>query len=102
MQPEPVRETWRQRRGGTWHQLTRPSPLAHYAELRKLLIQHAQHLAKEIDVRTETTLGASHSIANITPHGTSRQPDRNPVTAFPTASAWIGPQDARQLEDRHV
>jgi TniQ len=102
MQPEPVRETWRQRRGGTWHQLTRPSPLAHYAELRKLLIQHAQHLAKEIDVRTETTLGASHSIANITPHGTSRQPDGNPVTAFPTASAWIGPQDARRLEDRHV
>jgi len=54
-QPEPVRETWLHRRGPTWFQLTRPSPLAHYAELRKLLIQHAEHLAKEIDTRAETT-----------------------------------------------
>jgi hypothetical protein len=54
-QPEPVRETWLQRRGATWFQLSRPSPLAHYAELRKLLIQHAEHLAKEIDTRAETT-----------------------------------------------
>jgi len=54
-QPEPVRETWLHRRGTTWFQLSRPSPLAHYAELRKLLIQHAEHLAKEIDTRAETT-----------------------------------------------
>jgi len=54
-QPEPVREAWLHRRGSTWFQLSRPDPLAHYAELRKLLIQHAEHLAKEIDTRAETT-----------------------------------------------
>jgi hypothetical protein len=36
-----------------------PDPLAHYAELRKLLIQHAEHLTKGIDIRAETT-GANH------------------------------------------
>ena len=40
-------------RRATWFQLTRPDPLSHYAELRKLLIQHAEHLANEIDARTE-------------------------------------------------
>ena len=54
-QPEPVRKAWLHRRGATWFQLSRPDPLAHYAELRKLLIQHADHLAKEIDTRAETT-----------------------------------------------
>jgi hypothetical protein len=47
-QPEPARQTWIPRRGSTWFQLTRPDPLNHYAELRKLLAQHAEHLAKEI------------------------------------------------------
>lgn len=54
-QPEPVRKAWLYRRGATWFQLSRPDPLAHYAELRTLLIQHAEHLAKEIDTRGETT-----------------------------------------------
>jgi hypothetical protein len=54
-QPEPVRKAWLYRRGATWFQLSRPDPLAHYAELRTLLIQHAEHLAKEIDTRAETT-----------------------------------------------
>src|SRR5229473_4551606 len=52
-QPEPVRKAWLYRRGATWFQLSRPNPLAHYAELRTLLIQHAEHLAKEIDTRAE-------------------------------------------------
>jgi hypothetical protein len=51
-QPEPVRRIWIARRGATWFQLTRPDPLSHYAELRKLLIQHAEHLASKIDART--------------------------------------------------
>ena len=51
-QPEPVRRTWIARRGATWFQLTRPDPLSHYAELRKLLIQHAEHLASNIDAGT--------------------------------------------------
>jgi hypothetical protein len=54
-QPEPVRKAWLHQRGATWFQLSRPDPLAHYAELGKLLIQHAEHLAKEIDTRAETT-----------------------------------------------
>lgn len=44
-QPGPVRRNWAARRGTTWFQLTRPDPLTHYADLRKLLIQHAKHLA---------------------------------------------------------
>ena len=52
-QPEPVRRTWIDRRGATWFQLIRPDPLSHYAGLRKLLIQHAEHLADKIDARTE-------------------------------------------------
>jgi len=48
-QPEPVRKTWAARRGTTWFQLTRPDPLTHYAELRKLLIRRAQQIAAGID-----------------------------------------------------
>jgi hypothetical protein len=48
-QPGPVRATWAARRGTTWFQLTRPDPLTHYAELRNLLIQHADYLAAMID-----------------------------------------------------
>src|SRR5262249_41332672 len=48
-QPEPVREDWAKHRGNTWHKLTRPGRLIHYAELRKLLIEHANHLARNID-----------------------------------------------------
>ena len=48
-------KAWLHRRGATWFQLSRPESLAHYAELRKLLIQHAEHLAQEIDTRAETT-----------------------------------------------
>ena len=53
MQPEQVRRTWIARRGSTWWQLTRPDPLNYYAELRKLFIEHARHLASRIDSSTE-------------------------------------------------
>ena len=48
-QPEPVRKDWAERRGNTWHKLTRPGRFVHYIELRKLLIEHGDRLAKEID-----------------------------------------------------
>lgn len=48
-QPEPVRKDWAGRRASTWHKLTRPGRLNHYAELRKLLIEHGDRLARNID-----------------------------------------------------
>ncbi len=48
-QPEPIRRAWAARRGTTWHQLTRPDPLNHYAHLRALLTEHAQQLAFKAD-----------------------------------------------------
>jgi hypothetical protein len=48
-QPEPIRRAWAARHGATWHQLTRPDPLNHYAHLRALLTGHAQQLALKID-----------------------------------------------------
>jgi hypothetical protein len=48
-QPASIRKTWAARRGTTWYQLTRPEPLNHYAQLRKHLTDHAQHLALKID-----------------------------------------------------
>jgi hypothetical protein len=50
-QPEHIQQAWLQRRGTTWHHLLRPQPLAHYAALRDLLIEHADHLAVQIDNR---------------------------------------------------
>jgi len=48
-QPEPVRRDWAVHRANTWHKLARPGRIVHYAELRKLLIGHADHLAARID-----------------------------------------------------
>lgn len=48
-QPEHIRQYWVHHRGGTWHQLTRARPLAHYAALRELLTQHADQLPAKID-----------------------------------------------------
>lgn len=47
-QPDPVRRDWASR-GNLWHKLARPGRLVHYAELRKLLIEHGDHLARRID-----------------------------------------------------
>ncbi|MCX5266658.1 TniQ family protein [Streptomyces sp. NBC_00199] len=46
---ERVQRAWANRRNTTWFQLTRPDPLPHYAELRRLLIEHAESLAQQID-----------------------------------------------------
>jgi hypothetical protein len=48
-QPGPVRKDWASHRASTWHKLARPGRIVHYAELRKLLIEHAGHLARHID-----------------------------------------------------
>ncbi|MEV0537670.1 hypothetical protein [Kitasatospora sp. NPDC050463] len=53
-QPDPVRNTWLQRRSSTWAKLTRPDPMAHYAALRDLLLQPAEHLTREIDSAPDT------------------------------------------------
>ena len=50
-QPGPVRKDWPARRGSTWHKLTQPGRFIHYAELRKLLIEHGDRLAAEVDGR---------------------------------------------------
>ena len=57
-QPEQVRKDWTGRRGNLWHKLTRPGRLVHYIELRKLLIEHASHLARSID-RAEKVTGTA-------------------------------------------
>lgn len=48
-QPEPVRRDWTHRRSSLWHNLAHPGRFVHYAELRKLLIDHASLLARRID-----------------------------------------------------
>jgi hypothetical protein len=48
-QPEPVRAYWAKLRGSTWHKLARPGRIVHYTELRKLLIEHGDRLASDID-----------------------------------------------------
>ncbi|MEV6867703.1 TniQ family protein [Streptosporangium subroseum] len=48
-QPEQLRRAWRLGRSTTWFQLSRSDPLNHYSALRKLLILHADRLAREID-----------------------------------------------------
>ncbi|MGI5510244.1 TniQ family protein [Streptomyces sp. CA-106131] len=46
---EHVQRAWANRRHTTWFQLTRPDALPHYAELRELLVEHANSLARQID-----------------------------------------------------
>ena len=48
-QPEPVRRDWTRKRANTWHKLARPGRFVHYIELRKLLIEHGDRLASDID-----------------------------------------------------
>lgn len=48
-QPEPVRKDWAPRRGNLWHKLARPGRIVHYIELRKLLIEYGDLLARDID-----------------------------------------------------
>ena len=55
-QPEPIRKDWSSRRANLWHKLTRPGRIVHYAELRKLLIEHGDRLAKDIDYNAPPVL----------------------------------------------
>jgi hypothetical protein len=48
-QPDLVRKDWTGRRGNLWHKLIRPGRIVHYTELRKLLIEHGDRLATDID-----------------------------------------------------
>jgi hypothetical protein len=54
-QPDPVRRVWTNRRANTWHRLDCPGRIVHYTELRSLLIEHADQLARDIDDSTEAT-----------------------------------------------
>jgi hypothetical protein len=40
---------WASRRGNLWHKLAHPGRFVHYIELRKLLIEHGDRLARDID-----------------------------------------------------
>jgi hypothetical protein len=44
-----ARKDWAPRRGNLWHELACPGRLVRYTELRKLLIEHGNRLAKDID-----------------------------------------------------
>src|SRR5260370_11592157 len=76
--PEPVRKAWLYRLGATWFQLSRSDPLAHYTELRKLLIQHAEHLAKEI-VRPPAIVGGPHKQVAVPSKRAGRIVDSGPA-----------------------
>jgi hypothetical protein len=57
-QPEPVRRDWALHRANTWGKLACPGRIVHYAELSKLLIEHANHLARCIDQGEHITAAA--------------------------------------------
>ena len=48
-QPEPVQRNWARNRSSTWSLLAHPGRFVHYAELRKLLIEHGDRQAEDID-----------------------------------------------------
>ncbi|MFF7793471.1 hypothetical protein [Streptomyces sp. NPDC007991] len=48
-QPTEIQQQWAARRNTTWFQMSRPSPLRHYADLRNVLDKYAQRLAWDID-----------------------------------------------------
>ncbi|WP_369361192.1 hypothetical protein [Streptomyces sp. cg2] len=48
-QPTEIQQEWAVRRNTAWFQFSRPDPLRHYADLRRLLARYAQRLAQDID-----------------------------------------------------
>ena len=48
-QPPHVQRAWQARRNTIWHQFHTNRPLRHYADLRRLLAEHAYRLASHID-----------------------------------------------------
>ena len=59
-QPEPVRKAWLYRRGATWFQLSRPDPLAHYAERTD-----APHPARRAPRQGDRHPGRNHPVPTI-------------------------------------
>jgi TniQ len=59
-QPEHVRKDWDSRRANLWHKLARPGRIVHYAELRKLLIEQGDRLARDIDYDAPPVLRQAH------------------------------------------
>ncbi|MFG2719847.1 TniQ family protein [Streptomyces sp. NPDC048416] len=52
-QPTEIQRRWAGRRNTTWFQFSRPDPLPHYADLRRVLTKYAQRLAWDIDSGAE-------------------------------------------------
>jgi len=52
-QPWPVQKNWFKHRGSAWSLLANPGRFVHYIELRKLLTEHGNRLAREIDTAGE-------------------------------------------------
>jgi hypothetical protein len=52
-QPEPVQRQWTLHRANTWGKIASPGRFVHYAELRSLLIEHSDQLARDIDNGTD-------------------------------------------------
>lgn len=48
-QPRAAQKNWFKHRGSAWSLFADPGRFVHYAELRKLLIEHGDRLAKDID-----------------------------------------------------
>ncbi|MFJ9032047.1 hypothetical protein ACIRQP_26695 [Streptomyces sp. NPDC102274] len=48
-QPEELRKAWLNQRSSTWAKLARPGRIHHFTALRRLLLQHAEHLTQEIE-----------------------------------------------------
>ncbi|MBK3576917.1 hypothetical protein JHN63_24560 [Streptomyces sp. MBT65] len=55
-QPKHIQREWALRRNTTWYNLVRPDTFRHYADLRKLLAEYAQQLARDIDSGTDSSL----------------------------------------------
>jgi hypothetical protein len=49
LQPPDIQRLWQERRNTIWHQLQTNRPLRHYADLRRLLTEYADRLARHID-----------------------------------------------------
>ncbi len=48
-QPTEIQQQWAARRNTTWFPFSRPDPLPHYADFRRVLATYARRLARDID-----------------------------------------------------
>ncbi|MGW8455894.1 TniQ family protein [Streptomyces niveus] len=58
-QPTEIQQEWAARRNTAWFQFSRPDPLRHYTDLRRLLTNYAQRLARDIDSGAGQTINIS-------------------------------------------